>query len=97
MLSCYAGSTSFNLNTEVKKHLARTVLVWDTFGEFMVLLAWVRLLMLLIGRSGPPLVVVKYSRCQSHVKLLHRAQGTPVGKDHLGLGTMCFYSLNRVS
>ena len=44
-----------------------------------------------------PLVVAKYSRCQSHVMLLHRAQGTPVGKDHLGLGTMCFYSLNRVS
>ena len=93
VLSCSVGITSFNLNTEVKKHLARTVLGWDIAWELLVL--WV--LMIHMGKWTVSMVVAKHSRSQSQVKRLHRAQGTPVGKDHLGLGTMCFYSLNRVS
>ena len=80
----HVGNNSSHLNTEVKQHLARIVLEWETAWE---LLCYWRgsgyfcfFKMSRHCQSGPPVVVMK-SRCPSHLDHLQELQQATIGNN----------------
>ena len=53
-LSWLVENTSSNLNIEIKQRWARTVLVWETASDLLVLLVWVWISSLLIAMPKLP-------------------------------------------